>query len=77
MELSLPVKGRELTSQLATRSVSGQSQYATNARRQEQLEAAKRLAVNVVAKNEPPLPENQSVDDEFKEPARMWVEGPL
>src|SRR5690606_31787903 len=27
MELSLPVKGRELTSQMATRSVSGQFQY--------------------------------------------------
>lgn len=54
-----------------------QSQLATNARRQEQLEAAKRLAVNAAPKNELPPPENQSVDDEFREPARMWVEGPL
>src|SRR5690606_3427478 len=30
MELSLPVKGRELTSQMATRSVSGQSPYGSD-----------------------------------------------
>ncbi len=34
MELSLPVKGRELTSQLATRSVSGQQEYFSSARQE-------------------------------------------